>query len=97
MPVYAGHKTEPNCPPNRFCDLSLVDWPQACILGVLDSAHLGHEFGHHGEVLRLLAHCQPSRSRLADLVFVDGVDTKHIESVTLGRHAAVLPLLLLGS
>jgi hypothetical protein len=97
MPVYTGHQTQTNGSPYGFGNLPLVLGPQTRVIGVLDAAHLGHEFRHHGEVLRASAQVRLDDSLATDLVLVDGVDAQDVESVALGLLAAKLPLLLLGA
>jgi hypothetical protein len=93
--VHTGHETQSDCSPYRLCDLPLVLWAQASVLGVLYPPRLGHVFGHHCEVLPrvslVLARLYPT----SYLVFVDWVDTKHINSVALRLLPPNLPLLLL--
>ena len=40
--MHTGHQTKANGSPYGLCDLPLVLWTQAGILGVLYPAHFGH-------------------------------------------------------
>jgi hypothetical protein len=64
MPVHTGHEPKANCPPYGLCNFALVDGSEAGLARVLYPAHLGHVFGHHGEVLRAVSACVSLRVAL---------------------------------
>lgn len=49
--VHARNQPQADSPPDSFRHLALVDRSKACVLVVLDLAHLRNVFGHDAEVL----------------------------------------------
>ena len=51
MSVHTGDQPQANGPSDSLRHFTLVAWSQACVLAVLDLAHLRNVFGHDAEVL----------------------------------------------
>lgn len=51
VPVDRGHQAKSHSPPDRLCNLPLVDGAQASLVSVSNAPQRRHVLGHDGEVL----------------------------------------------